>query len=552
MPANNTALSQLKIISWGLTLFLFSPIIALVIEALSQSSLVFQHLIDTVLLDYIINSLILVIGVCSMAIVWALPSAWLIARYQFPGQRFFRWALLLPMAMPAYLVAYVYTDLFDYSGPIQHFIRELFSYQNAQDYWFFEMRSMGGAIFVLSLIFSPYVYWLVSLNFNTQCQSLVNAGRLLGRSEWQIFWRVVLPLARPALAVSITLVAMETLADFGTVSYFSVWNITTAIYDTWLSLNDLSAAAKLACLLLLFVIILVILEKRSRRRIYYYQTPSSQLIRLPLSGWKKWLACSWCGLVIGLGFILPCSIIVYYAVAYINETDWPVFARMLGYSLFLAFSVASFAVLIALIVQLFQRFLAIRYANLPRQASHANLPRQIVSLGYAVPGTVLAIGVLIVSTSVDDSISHISEFLGLGSQGLLFSGTLFAMGYAFLCRFSAISIGSVEAGLSKISPSLDQTAYLYDYGMIKTTRTLFLPLLRNSLLTAFLLVFLESMKELSAAILLRPFNVETLATYVYQYMSAEAFEVAAVPAFIMLLAGLPTVLLLTYSMGKNQ
>lgn len=538
----SSRLSVLRILAWLFAVLLFAPIATLIVVALSKTSPSFQHLWDTVLWDYIRNSLTLVIGVCLMSVVWGLPSAWLTTRYDFPGRKFFRWALLLPMAMPAYVVAYIYTDLFDASGIVQVAIREVFGYQSVKDYWFFDIRTMGGAIFVLSLVFSPYVYWITSLNFNAQCQSLVHASRLLGANEFKTFFRVVLPLSRPALAVACSLVAMETLADFGTVSYFSVWNVTTAIYDTWLSLGDLSAAAKLACLLLLFVVVLIYLEKISRSRSRYNTEHTSPLIRQTLQGKSRYFATAWCGLVFTLGFLLPIVMSLRYAVIYLPETRWGEFSQMLYYSLLLAGSVAGCAVLIALCVLMLQRF---------GKNKVSALPRQISSLGYAVPGTVLAIGVLIVTNGTDDIIHQGLRAIGIESKGLIFAGTLFAMGYAFISRFGAIGIGSVDSGLVKISTSLDDTAKLCGYRPWQTIKKVFLPLLRNSLLTAFLLVFLESLKELSAAILLRPFGVQTLATYVYQYMSAEEFEVAALPALVIVLAGLPSVLILTASMKRK-
>lgn len=533
----------LTLLSWLSALLLFAPIVAIFFVAVSKPSPSFSHLADTVLWTYIKNSFILVVGVCFMSVVWGLPSAWLTTRYNFPGRRFFRWALLLPMSMPAYLVAYVYSDLLDYAGVIQGAIRIFFGFQSPHDYWFFDVHTLAGAVVILSLVFFPYVYWISILNFNVQCQSLVNASRTLGAGEWRTFFRVVMPLSRPALAIACSLVAMETLADFGTVSFLSVSSITTAVYDTWLNLFDLSAAAKLASLLLLFVVTLVLLEKYSRRRASYHKTHSAPLIRLRLSGKIRWLATLWCSFVFALGFVVPMSFIIYYATYYIDSTDWDKFYIMLFDTLRLSLSVATCAVIIAVIVQLFQRFSTTN--------AYRSVPRQISSLGYAVPGTVLAIGVLIIVTNADDGFDILVQSIGGPAQEAIFAGTLFAMGYAFLCRFSAISIGSVESGLSKIPPSLDQTAYLFGYSPLQTTQRVFLPLLRNSLLTAFMLVFLECMKELSAAILLRPFNVETLATYVYQYMSAEDFEVAALPAVVMVLAGLPAVLILTASMTRK-
>lgn len=531
----------LKALAWLMAVVLVAPIVALVLVAGDHSSS-FEHLINTVLWDYVKNTLILVGGVCLMAVVWGLPSAWLVVRYEFPGRQLFRWALLLPMVMPAYVVAYIYTEIFDYTGVVQQGIRAAFGFQSFKDYWFFEIRSMGGAIFVLSLVFSPYVYWVSSLNFNAQCQSLVHASRLLNNSERQTFFRVVLPLSRPALAVACSLVAMETIADFGTVSYFSVLNLTTAVYDTWLRFSDLSAAAKLSCLLLLFVVVLVLLERFSRRHIRYQNEKNAPLVRLPLSGKARWLATIWCGLVVFLGFLLPMLMVLYYAAMYVSETDWQAFAQMLKHTFTLALGVAAIAAFIAMVVQLNRRL---------NQSSLDRVPMQIGSLGYALPGTVLAIGVLIVTTGADHAIGRFSESLGFGKQGLIFSGTLLAMGYAFTTRFSAVAIGSVDAGISKIPNNLDKTALLFGYRPLRAIKKVFLPLLHNSILTAFMLVFLESMKELSAAILLRPFNVETLPTYVYQYMSADNFEVAALPALVLVLAGFPAILILTAAM-KNR
>ncbi len=539
----NLSLSLKKTLPLGIAVLLFLPIIALTFVAFSKPSPSFSHLIDTVLWTYIKNSLILVTGVCFMALVWGLPSAWLVNRYQFFGRSFFSWALLLPMAMPAYLVAFVYTDLFDYAGVIQITIRKWFGFTSAADYWFFDMRTMSGAIYVLSLVFSPYVYWLTRINLSQQCQSHIQAAKLLGASEVSILFRIVLPLARPAIVVACTLVTMETLADFGTVSYFSVWHITTAIYNTWLTHFDLSGAAKLSLILLLFIVTLIIIEKRSRAKLNYGKANRQINPTIKLSKGRSFLASFWCFIVFFLGFLLPFLVIIQNAIIYFSETDWPIFYRILRQSLGLASSVAGTAVIIALLLQSTARL----YPSRTHQFS-----KGISGLGYAVPGTVLAIGVLITTTQIDHRINDVAEWLGFSRPGLLLSGTLVAMAYAFVVRFSAISLGTVESGLSQISTSLDKTAVLYGYGFTGIMKRIFIPLLKNSLLTAFLLVFLESLKELSAAILLRPFNVETLSTYVYQYMSTEEFDRAALPALIMVIAGLPAVLLLVKAMEKSQ
>lgn len=513
------------------------PVLALLVTALSASSPVFAHLRRTVLWDYAQNSVWLVIGVCAMALVWGLPCAWLAARCDFPGRRFFRFALLLPLAMPAYLAAFVYTNIFDYAGVVQSGIRRVFGFTSAADYPFFEIRSFSGAVFVLSLMFAPYVYWIVSLGFARLPASQVQAARLLGAGNMRIAWRVILPQARPAIAVACTLVAMETLADFGTVAYFSVWHLTTGIYDAWLAQGDLPAAAKLSCLMLMMVVALVMLEKHQRRHLRPPRGHDARLPRVRLHGVRAWLAFAWCLLVLFLGFGFPFAWLVQAAARYFSDTDWAAFLRMSGHSLLVSSVVAAVAVVLAFV-------LLCGWRIRPRTQIFVRLS----ATGYAVPGTVLAIGVLIVTTGVDHMLNDFTQARGWGLPGLVLSGTLFAMGYAFLCRFAAVGIGAVESGFNDIAPSLDQSAWLLGKSHTATAFAVWLPLLRNSLLTAALLVFLESMKELSAAMLLRPFNVQTLSTYIYEYMSAERFEMAALPALVMVAAGLPTVLLLVFSM----
>lgn len=516
---------------------LLLPVLALLWRAVSAPSPIFAHLRQTVLADYVYNSVILVSGVCVLALCWGLPSAWLVARCEFPGRRVFRWALLLPLAMPAYLAAFVYTNVFDYAGVVQSTIRRLFGFTSAQDYPFFEMRSMGGAIVVLSLVFAPYVYWIAAQSFAQLPASQIHAARLLGAGERRIIWRVVLPLSRPAIAVGCTLVAMETLADFGTVAYFSVWHLTTGVYDVWLAHQDLSAAAKLSCLMLAFVVILIALERYHRRHLRPAAAMSGILPRNTLSAGKGALAFLWCAMVFALGFGIPLAWLLDAAWRYVNDTDWHAFVRMGGHSLGVAGSAALCAT-------------ALAFAMLASNRRHGRGQwwQRLASTGYAVPGTVLAIGVLMVTTTLDHALNDVSAALGFALPGLLLSGTLFAMGYAFICRFAAVGIGAVDSGFAHIPHSLDDSAALLGKSPWQTAGTVWLPLLRNSLLTAALLVFLESMKELSAAMLLRPFNVQTLATYIYEYMSAERFEMAAVPALVMVAAGLPTVWLLLYAM----
>lgn len=529
-------------LAWGLAFILFMPIFSLFAEALSANSENLSHYWHTVLFTYIQNSLILLIGVSVLVVIWGVPSAYLVSRYQFLGRRIFRWALLLPMALPAYLVAFVYTSFLDYAGPLQIFLRQVFDWHSANDYWFVDMRTMGGAIFILSLVFYPYVYWLTSINFSEQSMSLIDAARLQGKSNFRIFWHVQLPLARPAIAVACTLVAMETLADYGTVAYFSVWHITTAVYKSWIELGDLPLASKLSCLMLFFVVILITLERYSRRRMRYDASHHQPIILEKLSGWRSALAFSWCALILLLSFLLPCLWLLNEARIYFGDTDWDAFWQLSRQTFSLALIVATIAVILAFIQQSI-------YRVYPRQGRWLV---RLSSLGYAIPGTILAIGVLIMTTTLDHGINDALEYYGFETIGLVLSGTLVAMAIAFLCRFSAVALGSVEVGFNKIPKSYDEASLLHGHHMASTARKVWLPLLRSSLLTAFLLVFLESLKELSAALLLRPFNVETLSTYIYQYMESERFEQAAIPAILIILIGLPPVLLLTYSMEKRK
>lgn len=518
-----------------LALLLLLPILALTVEALSRSSPVFLHLHQTVLWDYVGNSIKLCLGVVGLALIWGVPSAWLVARYRFPGRSAFRWALLLPLALPAYLAAFVYTEWLDYAGVVQRTIRQLFGFQNANDYPFFEIRSMGGAMFVLSLMFAPYVYWLCLIYFERFPASIWHSARLLGASEKRLFWRIALPLARPAIAVGCTLVAMETLADFGTAHYFSVWHLTTGIYDVWLAQYDLPAAAKLSLLMLLFILALISLERWQRRHLRAQPHQDAPLPPSDLSTGKRFLAMFWCSLILALSFVLPLLWLLQAAWRYLPDTDWAQFAQMSRHTLSVAGSASLLTVILAFILHAAQR-----------QHGHSLVIR-LASMGYAIPGTVLAIGVLIVTTRFDHALNDSLKALQQPTVGLVLSGTLVAITYAFVCRFAAIALGSVESGFAQIPRQLDESAYLLGQSRGRVACQLWLPLLRPSLFTAALLVFLESMKELSAAMLLRPFNVQTLATYVYEYIGAERFEMAALPALVMVLAGLPTVLLLMMS-----
>ncbi|WP_429075793.1 ABC transporter permease [Aeromonas veronii] len=517
--------------SWATALLLGLPVIALLFSAFSAEGALFRHLADTVLLNYLGNTLGLVVGVVLLSLLFGVPTAWLVAMCQVPGRRALQWALMLPMAMPSYIVAYVYTDLLDYSGPLQAGLRALFGWNSPADYWFPAIRSLGGAAWVLALVLFPYVYLLTRASFLEQSVSLIHSSRLLGCTPWQSFRRLSLPLARPAIMVAVSLVAMETLADFATVHFFAINTLTTAVYDTWLGYGSLATAAKLSCLMLLAVVLLIALERRSRSRQQVFQKSMGheQPLRYPLKGISRALAALWCWGLVLAGFGLPFVILLDYGVRYFELSWTPEFVRFAGNSLLISALTALLAMGIALLLGFFRRL---------DGGIKSLLPLRIAAMGYAMPGTVLAIGVLVPLTALDFAINDLAEWLGRQGPGLLLTGTITAIVFGYLVRFVAIAIGSVESSMGKISPSLDMAARSLGQGDGGMLRRVHLPLVRRGLFAGAMLVFIESMKELPAALLLRPFNFDTLATHVYQFVSDEMLERGALGAIVIVLVGL--------------
>ncbi|MFT5558912.1 MAG: iron(III) transport system permease protein, partial [Sphingobacteriales bacterium] len=347
-----------KLLPWAVTCLLITPILALILSAFQiDDSGSFQHLIDTVLWDYSLNTLLMVLGVITLSCIFALPVAWFVACCEFPGRSILQWALMLPLALPPYIVAIVYTDLLDFSGPVQNFLRALMGWQQPSDYYFPDIRTISGAIIILSLALYPYLYLLLRGAFLGQSGGLFQAARSLGLSPLRAFLRVSLPLSRTALAVGLSLIAMETLGDFATVHYFSVSTLTTAVYNTWLELGSLTTAAKISSLMLLALVILISLENYSRRRQKLYQGSGSTHteLRFVLQGWRKWgvLTFSW-GLLF-FAFILPLAVLFYYASLYFSQSFNLSLWKYTLNSVWLATIVASLSLLIALIVNFYQR-----------------------------------------------------------------------------------------------------------------------------------------------------------------------------------------------------
>lgn len=536
--------------TWSLAGYLIAaiiilPLLAIIAQAFVPDEDVFSHLFNTVLPTYIANTILLMLGVCICALLIATPAAWLVAKCQFPGRKMFQWALLLPLAMPAYVVAYVYTDLLDYAGPVQKMLRLWFDWQSPSDYYFPEIRSLAGASVVLALVLFPYIYLLARTAFMEQSSSLQHASRVMGCGPWQSFWRLSLPMARPALAVGASLVAMETAADFATVSYFAVPTLTTAVYDTWLGYGSLSAAAKLSAIMLLVVFSMIGFERFARRKQQLFQKQSgpNENSVSKLKGLNAGLATAYCSLLLLFSFLLPFVILLQYAWDYFDESWNAAFWQYSFNSLYIAAIVSVIAVFIGVLL-IFIRRISPRVSDI--------LPSRLASTGYALPGTVLAIGILVPFTMLDFAVNDLYEYFGQAGPGLVFTGSVFIIIFAFCIRFSAIAIGSVENSYKRISPSLDMAAITMGLKPKALLWRVHMPLLRKGIFAGLLLVFIECMKELPAALLLRPVGFENLATYVYQFVSDEQLEHGALAAIVIVLVGLVPLIYLNRSLEQEN
>ncbi|ELU8562187.1 TPA: ABC transporter permease [Vibrio parahaemolyticus] len=533
-----------KTSSGAITLLLVLPILAIFYTAIGETDNLFTHLMSTVMPTYIYNTVVLTIGVMGLSLIFGIPSAWLMAMCKLPTEKWLQWALVLPLAMPGYIIGYIFTDWFDFAGPIQIFLRDVTGW-GPGEYWFPDIRTLPGATLVLSLVLYPYVYLLCRAAFMEQNVSLLQSARLLKCSPWESFWRISMPLVRPSIAVGLSLVAMETIGDFGTVSYFAVNTLTTAVYDTWLGYSNLNAAAKISAIMLLIVVLLLSTERYSRRKqkLFQSQFNSHEDFRYELSGWKKWAALVWCWGLVAVAFILPLLQLIDYSITYFEQSWTPEFREYAWNSLVVSVIAAIIGVAVALVVNFTHR------VNGKRESLAF---MRLSSMGYAVPGTVLAIGVMVAVLFMDYRVNDIAKAMEWGRPGLIFSGSMFALIFAMVVRFSAVAIGSIESNLNKISPSLDMASRTMGCTPNTMLWRVHFPLVKRGALIAALLVFIESMKELNASLLLRPFNFETLATYVYNFASDEHLELAALPAVLLVLVGLIPLVVVNRSLEQNH
>lgn len=505
---------------------------------------VWVHLAQTVLPEYAVNTLLLLLGVGAGVMTAGVVTAWLTAMYDFPGRRAFDWALILPLSMPAYVIAFVYTDLLQFVGPVQSGLRELMGWSR-DDYWFPDVRSLGGAIVMFVLVLYPYVYLLARSAFLERSASLLEAGRTLGVGSAGVFFHVALPLARPAVAAGTALALMEAIADFGTVSYFGVPTFTTGIYQAWFSMGDRIIAAQLSAALLGFVLLVFFLEHLSRGRKRFHET--TQRTRAPsrkrLAGWSATAATLACLLPLALGFLVPAALLLNLAIGEGDAQFGPRFIQLALNSMTLA-AVTS-VVLIALAL-----LMAYNARMHPNPFSLAL--NRLVGLGYAVPGLVIAVGAMIPLARFDNALDAWMKATFGVPTGLLLTGGVIALVFAYIVRFFAVALQTVEASLTKIRPSMDDAARSLGCGPLESLMRIHVPNIAPGLFTAALIVFVEVMKELPATLVMRPFNFDTLATQVYILAQDERLSEASTAALAIVAVGLAPLIAISRNIARAR
>lgn len=518
-----------------LALLVAVPMFVVIWSLTSPESEIWRHLWETQLVELVWNTVRLIIGVGVGVLILGTGLAWLITMYRFPGRSAFEWLLILPLAMPAYVIGFVFLSIFDYAGPVQTSLRSVFG----SDAWLPEVASFGGLAAVMTLVLYPYVYMLARSAFAEQSASKIEAARSLGASTWTVFWHVALPLARPSIAAGLALALMEALADFGTVAIFGYSTFTVAIYRVWFGMFAREAATQLASLLMLFTLVLYLLERASRGRARFYQTEGTVRAIVPkkLRGWRAYGTSLVVGTVLGVAFVLPVGQLVVWIIGR-NEFDHR-YLEFLWNTLRLGAVTAAIAVVAAVVIAYGLRLSRSRIV--PAFAG-------LASMGYALPGSVIAVGVLGPLAFLDHSIDALL-FSTLGiSSGLLITGSMIGLVFAYLVRFLAVSYQTVDASLVKITPSMDMAGRSLGARTGGVLWRIHLPLIRHGLTTAAILVFVDVMKEMPATLLLRPFGYDTLAVRVWQLTSESFWEAAALPALTIVMVGMIPVFLLT----RNQ
>ena len=525
-----------------------APILSVIWIAFHPGENIWPHLISSVLPRYFANTLILMVGVAVFTAFFGAAAAWLVAMYRFPGQRWLDYALLFPLAIPAYIGAYALVDFLDYAGPLQTAMRAAFGWRDARDYWFPQVRAHGPAIVVLGSALYPYVYLLARAAFREQSGCSYEVARALGAGPWALFWRVGLPLARPAIATGVALALMETVADYGTVQHFGVQTLTTGVFSTWLTGNNAGGAAQIAGVILTLIFVLLALERISRRNARFYRLSKATrpIAPLPLSGVWAWAATAFCALPFAVGFVLPVLVMLGHALKRPDVWLAPGLVPALGNTVLVGGIAAALTVLAAL-------FLVYGTRMIGRDLARMVLPATLI--GYAAPGAVLALGLLLPLAALDHRVADAVLWITGHDPGLIMTGTSAAIVLAYFVRFFGIAQGALDAAFGRVSPSLPMAARSLGRSAGGALRGVYLPLMKGSVATALLVVFVDCVKELPATLLLRPFNFNTLSTRVFELASLEKLGEAAPAALLVMAVGLAAVGLLaraTHSPKNNE
>jgi len=516
---------------------LLGPFISILIVITGDSGGLWGHLMNTVFPRYVANTLVLMIGVGILSLFFGLSSAWVVSRVQFPGDRVFEWLLILPATVPAYLIAYTYTDLLEFAGPVQGLLRDIFGWQTARDYWFPEIRSMGGAILVMSAVLYPYIYLLARVAFYTTPVSLHEVARL-HKPTSTIFFD--LSLARPAIVAGLALVLMEVISDFGTVEYFAVNTITLGIFNVWLGMNNLTAAAQIAGLAFIFILALLVIEWRARARQRFFDTSqrTNTISKSPPTKLGILLCIIICAVPILLGFVVPVSVLLTFVFEDYAISDIKSLVLSGVHSLLVSFF-AAFSVMILSIIMVsvatYQNYRIVKVIT------------AISAMGYAFPGVVLAIGVVSFAGALD--LRFIGKLLGEGSSGVLV-GSVGLLVFSYVVRFEAIGYGAITSGFGRFSPNIVNANHVLGRSFTHSIFILIPRLLHKSILAGGLLVFVDVMKELPMTLILRPFNFETLSTYLYQFAKDELLEEASLAGLAIVVVGLGPILWLNASQRR--
>ena len=528
---------------WSVGVFLLcglilGPVLAVLVAAFGDSGGLWSHLYDTVLGRYISNTLILMAGVGVVAIGFGVSSAWVVSRYDFAGRRILEWMLLLPAAIPAYIIAYSYTEFFEYAGPLQSALRHLFDWQSPRDYWFPEIRSLGGAILVMASVLYPYIYMVTRIAFRLTPASLFEIALVHNRSQ---FWQVGLPLARPAIMAGLALVMMEVMSDFGTVEFFAIETITLGIFNVWLGMNNLVAAAQISIVGFGFILALLGLELYARSRQQYVSSSRNQTPLAMLVPTKAGILACWAVCVIPLlfGFFIPVGVLLGLVATNDLLADFLAIRGIVGNTLIVA-------AIAAVVIMVLSAFIVVTATF--RAGSKTRKMALFASTGYAFPGTILAIGVLIFTGQLDRAIAAV---FGAQFQGILITsiGVLFL---AYIVRFQAVGYGAMISGVRRLPANMMNASRVLGQGYMDSIRRVIMPLLKSSFLAGMMLVFVDVMKELPMTLLLRPFNFDTLATYTYQFAKDEMLEMAALPALMIVLSGLVPVILMSAMLRRYR